>query len=1156
MNHKGASRCGYFSVRVTTIAVVILTVLAVMPFMPIIQGTSFAASGDVILVTKGTGEARASNMTSDGRYIAFQSTETVPGLVNGGFMQILRKDLNTGDVIPVSSTAAGVQADSWCGHPSITSDARYVAFHSGATNLGGTGANMQVFRKDLQTGAVVLVSSDAAGVEGDSTSRRPRITDDGRYVVFESYATNLGGAGVNRHIFVKDLTTGTLVLASSDAAWAEGDAEAGHPYITPDGSYVSFHSSASNLVVAATGSDTQVFRKDLTTGAIVLVSSTLAGVEADDKAKYSYITPDGRYVSFYSEATNLDPAASGVDTQVFRKDLTTGAVTLVSKTTAGVEGDDDCGEWGANYMSNDGQYVCFVSAAINLGPATTGDEQVFRKDMTGGAVTLISSTSAGVEADGENWRASMTPDAYYYAFYSDANNLNPAAEYDTNQLYRKDITTGDVVLVSSVAANTVEGNNGSGASHMTSDGRYVAIQTSADNLLPDMTDYSQILRKDLNTDVYVLVSSDAAGVQGDDNSYHPFITPDARYIVFYSDASNLGGTGAHNQVYRKDFTTGAIVLVSKTSGDVEGDDDCEMPTVSDDGRYVTFETDSTNFGVPGGLFQIYRKDIQTGQLKLVSATQAGTAADNDCHHPYLTPDGRYVSFNSSATNLGGTGANNQVYRKDLNTDALALVSCNSGGTEGDGDAERSWMTPDGRYISFVSQATDLMSPATSGVNQVYRKDMSTGEVRMASSNASGTEGDNPTAEDQCPIGADGNYITFNSEATNLGPTTTGAEYQTFRKNMSTGEVVLASCGTSGAEADDNTGSPYMTSDGRYVSFNSDATNLGPFTTGEVDQIFRKELPVPTATPTNTPTPTPTPTSSVTPTPTVNPTPSITPPTSTPSASPPTSSTPTPTPYPTPEYLVLSSGDYTGDGISDIAIFRPSSGLWAVRGLGRTYFGTAGDVPVSGDYDGDDIADVSIFRPSSGLWAVKDTTRLYFGGADDIPVPGDYAGDGTCEFALFREDGGMWNVREVTRVYYGTSGDLPVPGDYDGDGVSNIAVFRASSGLWAIRGISRAYFGATGDRPVPGVYRWYSAREYAGGPFRNEIAIFRPSTGLWAIQGWTRYYFGASTDTPLLGDFTGGSLDNTGVFRPPTGLWAVRGKTRVYFGTTGDIPGTR
>ena len=265
-------------------------------------------------------------------------------------------------------------------------------------------------------------------------------------------------------------------------------------------------------------------------------------------------------------------------------------------------------------------------------------------------------------------------------------------------------------------------------------------------------------------------------------------------------------------------------------------------------------------------------------------------------------------------------------------------------------------------------------------------------------------------------------------------------------------------------------------------------------------------------------------------------------------------TPTPTPYPTPDYLVLASGDYTGDGKSDIAIFRPDSGLWAVRGLGRIYFGRAGDIPVSGDYDGDGIADVSIYRPSSGLWAIKGITRLYFGGSDEIPIPGGYNGDGSCDIGLFGNTSGRWTVRGISRVYFGASGDYPVPGDYDGDRKTDISVFRPATGLWAMREISRCYFGARGDQPVPGVHSWYGRS--SASPFKNQIAIYRPSSGLWALRGYTRFYFGTDGDSPLLGDFNGDSLDDTTIFRPDSGLWAIRGVSKAYFGTFEDIPVTR
>jgi len=853
MYHQNVTRSGFFFTRGTAICITVLIAMMVMAFVPMGQNTADAAVGDVVMVSGG-GEAnsRASNMTPDGRYVAIQSGATVPGIATGGLYQILRKDLTGGDVVLASSTAAGVQADDECGHPSITPDARYVAFHSDATNLGGTGAYRQVFRKDLTNGAIVLVSSDAGGTEGDDESRRPRMSADGRYVAFESWATNLGGTGANRQTFVKDLTTGAIVMASSDATWAESNRETGHPYITPDGRYVTFHSPASNLVLAASGWDTQVFRKDLTTGAIVLASSDGAGVEADDKSKYSFITPDGRYVSFYSYATNLDVAATGSYMQVFRKDLTTGAVVLASSDAAGVEGNDYCSENGANFMTDDGQYVCFISEATNLDPAaTSGDDQVFRKDLTTGAVTLVSKDSAGVEADDWTWRASMTPDGRYAAFYTEATNLGPATTGLSEQVFRKDITTGDVAQVSSSAA-TVGGDSDSESSSITPDGRYVAFESSATNIIP-LTQSSQIWRKDLKAGQYMLVSTDASGVESNDSSEDPTITPDARYVAFKSEATNLdpAATSGDWQVFRKDLTTGAVVLASSDAAGAEGNDDSETyyPSISADGRYVTFISVATNLVTPAttpGRVNVFRKDLNTGEVKLVSSDASGAEGDSDSEEASINSDGRYVSFESQAANLGPatTPGRWNVFRKDLTTGKVKLVSSDVSGTEGNVDSDDPSTSSDGRYVSFESYATNL-GPAASGTDdQVYRKDLTTGEVKLVSSDASGAESNGDNDSYRCSISPDGRYVSFYSDATNLDPAATSGDDQVYRKDLSDGAVVLASSDASGAESNDDSRQCCMTPDGRYMTFYSDATNLDPAVTGWVDQVFRKELPAP------------------------------------------------------------------------------------------------------------------------------------------------------------------------------------------------------------------------------------------------------------------------------------------------------------------------
>ena len=305
-------------------------------------------------------------------------------------------------------------------------------------------------------------------------------------------------------------------------------------------------------------------------------------------------------------------------------------------------------------------------------------------------------------------------------------------------------------------------------------------------------------------------------------------------------------------------------------------------------------------------------------------------------------------------------------------------------------------------------------------------------------------------------------------------------------------------------------------------------------------------PPPTATPSPPPPPsaTPTPTPSIPPT--ATPTPTL-PPTATPTPTLPPTATPTPTPTPTAPVENKAHTDFDGDGTSDIAIFRGGSGLWAVRGITRVYFGSSSDEPIPGDYDGSSTTEIAIFRSSSGLWAIRNLSRVYFGSSSDDTAPSDYDGDGTVEIAIFRDSSGLWAIRGLTRIYFGSSGDEVARGDYDGAGAGDIAIFRGTSSLWAARGLTRVYFGSSTDDIVQGDYN---------GNGIWEIAVFRPSTGLWAIRSLSSAYFGGSTDEPVPADYDGNVADDIGIFRDSSGLWAVRGMTRIYFGSTGDIPITR
>jgi Tol biopolymer transport system component len=236
----------------------------------------------------------------------------------------------------ISVTASGQQANGESRFALISADGRYVAFDSAASNLVAGDANgvTDVFELDLATGVIERVNVSSAGAEANSEASAAGISNDGRYVTFLSYASNLVPGDNNgfADVFVHDRVTGAthLVDRSTAGQQAQGGDTASGGAISADGRYVTFDSSAANLVAGDTNGAQDVFVRDRTAGTTQRVSVAGGGGQADDESFASSISADGRSVAFASFADNLVPGDTNGTTDVFVRDRTAGTTTRVS----------------------------------------------------------------------------------------------------------------------------------------------------------------------------------------------------------------------------------------------------------------------------------------------------------------------------------------------------------------------------------------------------------------------------------------------------------------------------------------------------------------------------------------------------------------------------------------------------------------------------------------------------------------------------------------------------------------------------------------------------------------------------------------------------------------------------------------------------------
>jgi WD40-like Beta Propeller Repeat len=422
---------------------------------------------------------------------------------------------------------------------------------------------------------------------------------------------------------------------------------------------------------------------------------------------------------------------------------------------------------------------------------------------------------------------------------------------------------GDTTRVSDDSAGN-QGDNYSLDDAISADGRYVAFSSRSSNLVPgDTNGEADIFVKDRQTGATERVSVDSGGNQasgaslGQGLNYDATISADGRFVGFASAAANLvpGDTNGAADVFVHDRQTGATERVSIDSAGNQENDGPVSDTplaINGDGRFVAFESQASNL-VPGdtnGASDVFVHDRQTGGTERVSVDSAGNQATSHSQNPAISGDGRFVSFNSGASNLvaGDTNGTRDIFVKDRQTGTTERVNVDSAGNQAEGGSFSfsvgvgNPISSDGRFVGFASDASNLVPGDTNGTFDSFLHDRQTGTTERVSVDSAGNQGNGDSYHSS--VSADGRFVGFTSSASNLVSGDTNDAGDVFVKDRQTGTTERVSLNSSGEQASGGSSFyPAISADGSVVAFLSDATNLVPGDTNDVTDTFVHERPV-------------------------------------------------------------------------------------------------------------------------------------------------------------------------------------------------------------------------------------------------------------------------------------------------------------------------
>jgi len=810
-------------------------------------------------------------------------TTTIAGTDDGLYV----KDLTTGALTRLAAPSSLISGG-LVYNPSFSPDGTQVIFGSDYNNLVADGSDTgEVYIADIATGAISRVDTTSSGGEGHagSTSGTPRpvFSADGQKVLFESYLTNLVPGDTNGldDVFIKDLTTGAITRVSTAADGTQADNTSTDAVFSPDGSKVYFISSADNLVEGDTNNNLDIFVKDLKTGAISRVSTATDGSQISGGVGEGdlSLSPDGTELVFTSSSPDLTGSTNGY-VQVFVKDLITGEVTMLSADSSGKAGD---GNSITPTFSPDGTFVTFASTAESLGVSKESGTGIFvtkipaqpesgadtynasyskpliidaahgllanDEGLNGNSLIVASYTQAAhgkvqVNADGS---FTYTPngtfvgdDSFTYRAYDGIKTgTDTTVTLDVNGNIQRVSTTSTDAQIDYVPDDGDLATNNLAGPALSPDGTKILFSSSSPSLPGAAPAYYQqtglgysllivpasVYMKDLTTGVVTNISAGASGTNSYGETQGGIFSPDATKVYFTA--------GSHpNSIIENDLATGTLTEIPLGANELIGSGTIIASNavstniaVSPDGTKLAFVYETVGDTANEGIFI---KDLTTGATTEVVGSLHVPVGSGAYGYESIgfSQDGTKLVFSSTATNLvaGDTNNNSDVFVEDLTTGAITRVSTSASGVQGDRDSFDPTISPDGRYVAFVSFA-DNLGPNNSGHDyELFLKDLTTGTVTRLSS--AGTE-------DAPVFSPDGSEIAYVDAVNNV--------QGVYVRNLITGTVRLVSTDSFDNAGNNGARFPVFSEDGTKIAFFSYSSNLVPGDTNAGPDIFIKDL---------------------------------------------------------------------------------------------------------------------------------------------------------------------------------------------------------------------------------------------------------------------------------------------------------------------------